>query len=387
MPLRFRLAPDELLDMAQDFAAGVALGLAQDDQEIKALITYVAPSPSPEREALVVDLGGTSVRAARVSIGQNPRIVSGPAISDLPVVRGVPLSRVDFLAVQTELLGQVCSTRPLPLGYCFSYPARSLDDGDAILLTWTKEVYVPGTEGKRVGQMLARAATAAGIPLSAPTVVNDTVAALLAGLAGDPVDGHIGLIVGTGTNMAVQLPASAIRKFPTGLSWPTRLPVNLESGNYSPPCLNEVDDAIDRASENPGVQRLEKAVSGAYLGRLLAAAAPESGFDRESGSAGVVAQAGGGPFAALASAILNRSANLVAASLAGLAVIHPHETRSIRVVAEGGLFWGAPGYADRVRATVASLLPGLGRGSTEVEIVQRAQANLIGTALATPPWS
>ncbi len=383
MPHRFHLTADLLLDMAQDFATGVTLGLAQDGQEIKALVTYVTPSATPEREALVVDLGGTSVRAARVAVGPTPRTISGPAVADLPIVGGVALSRTDFLAVQTELLSQICSTRPLPLGYCFSYPARSLDDGDAILLNWTKEVFVPDTEGRRVGRMLARAAQAAGVPVSTTTVVNDTVAALLAGLAGEPVDGYIGLIVGTGTNMAVYMPASAIPKFPSGLSWPTRLPVNLESGNYSPPCLTAIDDAVDMASENPGVQRLEKAVSGAYLGRLLAAAEPTAPFDGESGSAGVVAQAGGGPLAVLASAILNRSADLVAASLAGLATIHPRQSKTIRVVAEGGLFWGAPGYAKRVQATLATLLPRLGRPGLEIEVVAREQANLVGTALAT----
>lgn len=384
MPHRFRLTLDQLHDMALDFATGVTLGLAQDQQEIKALVTYVAPTPLPEREALVIDLGGTSVRAARVLVGPEPRIVRGPAVADLPVVRGVPLPRIDFLAVQTELLGQVSSTRRLALGYCFSYPARSLDDGDAILIHWTKEIFVPGTEGQRVGRLLTEAALAGGVAVGPATVINDTVAALLAGFAGEPADGYVGLIVGTGTNMAVSLPYVAIPKFPTGLTWPTPVPVNLESGNYSPPCLNAIDNTIDLASGNPGAQRLEKAVSGAYLGRLLAAAAPGAGFHGESGSAGVVAVAGDdGPEAPLAAAIIDRSADLVAASLAGLATIHPRQTATIRVVAEGGLFWGAPGYADRVRGSVAGLLPRLGRGDTTVEIVRREQANLLGTALAT----
>ncbi len=386
MPRRFRLSPDKLLDMAGDFATGVSLGLNQDDQEIKALITWVAPSAIPEREALVVDLGGTSVRAARVAVGREPAIIAGPAVADLPIVRGRPLSRVDFLAVQTGLLAQVCSTKPLPLGYCFSYPTRSLDDGDAILLNWTKEVHVPGTEGTRMGRLLVNAARSSGIPVGAPTVVNDTVAALLAGLAGEPADGYIGLIVGTGTNMAAYMPSCAVTKFPTGLLWPTRLPINLECGNYSPPCLNEVDDVVDFGSSTPGQQRLEKAVSGAYLGRLLAAAAPQAGFDGEGGSASVVEKAGGsGPLAPLASAIVRRSADLVAASLAGLVTLHPRQARTIRVVAEGSLFWGAPGYAGRVQRVVNALLPQLGRAETALEIVRREQANLFGAALATRP--
>ena len=384
MPQRFRLTLDQLLDTAGDFATGVSLGLTQDEQEIKALITYVAPSAMPEREALVVDLGGTSVRAARVLVGVEPAIVSGPAVADLPIVRGRSLSLADFLSVQTELLAEVCSTQKLPLGYCFSYPTRSLDDGDAILLNWTKEVHVPGTEGTRMGSMLVRAARAMGIPVGQPTVVNDTVAALLAGLAGEPADGNIGLIVGTGTNMAAYMPTCAVTKFPTGLLWPTRLPINLECGNYTPPCLNAVDDVVDFESATPGRQRLEKAVSGAYLGRLLEAAVPNSGFDGESGSAGAVKVASeNGPLAPVAQAIINRSADLVAASLAGLVTLHPRQARTIRVVAEGSLYWGAPGYAGRVQRVVNALLPQLGRGETAVGIVRREQANLFGTAIAT----
>ena len=41
--------------------------------------------------------------------------------------------------------------------------------------------------------------------------------------------------------------------------------INLESGNFSPPHLTTADDALDRASDNPGAQRFEKAVPGAWL--------------------------------------------------------------------------------------------------------------------------
>jgi hexokinase len=384
MAHRFLLSLADLVDMAHDFATGIQLGLSHNEQEIKALVTYVRPQPARVREALVVDLGGTRVRAARVQVGPEMRIVAGPATAELPITRGVPLPRIDYLSVQTELLSQVASTTDLPLGYCFSYPAASQTNGDAILLNWTKEVFVPDTEGLPVGAMLADAARAVGVAVGKVTVVNDTVAALLAGLAGPPADGYLGLIVGTGTNLALQLVPGQIPKLPGGLFWPTPLPVNLESGNYSPPCLNRVDREVDARSDTPGSQRFEKAVSGVYLGRLLSRAAPAARFDGSRGSAGVVAVARkDDDLGRLAQAILNRSADLIAASLAGATLIYGDHARLIRVVAEGGLFWGAPGYRARVETTLAQLLPAVGRGQTRVELVGRDQANLFGAALAT----
>jgi hexokinase len=175
--------------------------------------------------------------------------------------------------------------------------------------------------------------------------------------------------------------------------------VNLESGNFHPPHLTKWDDQLDAQTDNQGRQRFEKAVSGAYLGHLLALACPGGDFDPAQGAQALVqlcSEASAAPeLKRQAQAILDRSSDLVAASLAGLVAAagdvrkladapspKDAECRRVRIVAEGGLFWGAPGYADRVREALARLTKAQGMQSFLPEILAVPDANLRGTALA-----
>ncbi len=390
----FALSDEQLVAIARAFADKVTEGLARDGQEIRCLPTWCATElPAEPQPALVLDVGGTNLRAARMTRKADGwHVEQGPVEARLPVVRGRPLPREQFLGTQADLLARVArgTGGAMPLGYCFSYPAESLPGGDARLIHWTKEVFVPDTEGECVGQPLLDELRRRSVPCSSVTVVNDTVASLLAGAPACGGEGLIGLIVGTGTNMAALLPARSIPKLghPTGRAAP--IPVNLESGNFHPDFLNECDETVDQASEHPGRQRFEKAVSGAYLGRLLKAACPEAPIDPEVGSQAVVGLATGSDAAppsvsSAARAILLRSARLVAASIAGLASRLPTPAGRCRIVAEGSLFWKAPGYADAVRTTLGTILKGIGQRGIECSIVRVADANLAGAALGAQP--
>ena len=48
--------------------------------------------------------------------------------------------------------------------------------------------------------------------------------------------------------------------------------INMESGGFNRLPFSKYDDAIDACSEQPGAQRLEKMVSGRYLGMLYGSA-------------------------------------------------------------------------------------------------------------------
>lgn len=388
MENRFALNLDQLAEVSTQFVSGVRQGLSEEGQEIRCLLTFVPTTERvPDGEALVVDLGGTRIRAALVKCRLGVLEVQGQVQEALlPIRRGLPLSREAYLAAQVDVVRGLSPPAGLPLGYCFSYPAASAPDGDARLIRWTKGVNIPDVEGHRVGAMLRNALEGAGIPTGQVVVLNDTVAALLAGLSGPRADHYAGLIVGTGNNLALLLPPTAIPRFPS-IPWAGPVPVNLESGNFTPPFLTEFDDAVDAGSDNPGRQRFEKAVSGVYLGHLLKHALPRFPFDAQSGSVGVSRAADGvdcnAETAAMARAILNRSADLVAATLSGTAeLFSPAPGATVRVVAEGGLFWGAPGYQQRVLATLNRLLRKAGRSTTSIEITSAPSANLLGAAAA-----
>ena len=246
---------------------------------------------------------------------------------------------------------------------------------------------MPGTERALVGSLLADALARQGLRCSSVSVINDTVAALLAGAANRPADAQIRLIVGTGTNMAAFFRGRDICKLAPDVGPEVRFPVNLESGNYAPPYLTDADRRVADESGDAQAQLFEKAVSGAYLARVLLAALPGLSLDPESGSEGVVAVAQSAACAChsqVAAAILERSARLVAASLAGLVACLSarQDVSAVTIAAEGSLFWNAPGYGQAVSSTLRDLLHARGLGSVDLSIERIESANLLGSAFA-----
>ncbi|PIE35041.1 hexokinase [candidate division KSB3 bacterium] len=389
----FDIEQNQLLDVATHLKKKILEGLAQPGQEIESIPTYIPVQKGPQNgRALVIDFGGTNVRAAVVSLNNGDLILEkGPAKMAIPIERGVPLARDKFLQSISDLVVSIHPPQDLPLGYCFSYPIDSLTDGDARLIKWTKEVFVNDTIGEKVGQLLldALASHVSPVRCTKVAVLNDTVASLLAGLTALQADGYIGLIVGTGNNMAVLMDGKQIKKLPQELDWDGLLPINLESGNFTPPHLTTFDDWLDQRSEFPNHSRLEKAVSGVYLAKLLKLAYPASDVDVSIGSKAVVEKA----YAAnpsdqeeqdVARQILTRSAKLVAASLAGLISVlnDAHVQRHVCIAAEGGLFWGDPNYKQTTHNTLGTLLGELGISDVTVDFFSLPNANLLGSAVA-----
>ena len=89
------------------------------------------------------------------------------------------------------------------IGFCFSYPMTITEDGDGILINFSKEIKAPEVVGCHIGQELKKALAAHGWKNKLTvSLLNDTVAALLAGAAvpceGMKFSSYIGFILGTG---------------------------------------------------------------------------------------------------------------------------------------------------------------------------------------------
>jgi len=283
-----------------------------------------------------------------------------------------------------------------PIGYCFSYPAKSLTNGDAELIHWTKGVNIDEMEGKAIGVPLVEYLNEnTGTNFYKIAVVNDTITSLFAGLLNPGYDAYIGLIVGTGTNMATFFPSEYIPKIKDLKGWAGETPVNLESGNFNPPHLTAMDNEVDLQSDNTGFQRFEKAISGMYLGRVFRAAFPKDALDANLDAAGLSRMMNHPEdykpgYAETAFQIYERSAKLVAASIAGLVMnlnnAYPG-LKKIQVLAEGSLFWSRvktndTSYVDMVNDCLKGLLNELGMADKEVQISRIENANLIGAAMA-----
>jgi hexokinase len=311
----------------------------------------------------------------------------------MPWERNKVLEKVIYLDTQSKALASLKFNKQCPLGYCFSYPAESTRDGDARLIKWTKEINVPGVEGEKVGDMLLKHLKQNNkrIKCSRVVVINDTVASLIAGLVRPEVDAYIGLIVGTGTNMATFIDADRIPKLDNYII-KGMLPINLESGNFNPAYLTQWDEMVDKASQDIGEHRFEKAVSGAYLGDVFKAVYPESNFNSKTGAQGIAELLSKSErhdeYSFTASQIYDRSAKLVAASLAGLIKLlnSKKAVKTVRIVAEGSLFWGTikgqNRYLSMTRSTLRSLLNELQLKEVSFEFENIKNANLIGSAIA-----
>jgi hexokinase len=386
----FELTTDQLTAIARQFSRDLTLSLTSDRGPMACLPTFVRLGVRPRGRALVLDFGGTHLRAALATVEPcGIKIERGPHETDLPVRRDRPLESSEFLDLQARLIEDLDPEPGLPLGYCFSYPAEQTPDGDARLIRWTKGVDITGMVGQTVGRMLIETLARRGLVCGRVTVINDTVASLLAGLSTDPAAITIGLIVGTGTNMAGLVNASSLARLTAEQQTLGALPVNLESGNFTPPGLTAWDDQVDRTSTNPGRQRFEKAVSGVYLPRLMAAICPDAAIVPEESAARLSGWADGSlpcPTSQqrLAIALLRRSARLTAAALGGFLLFQngPGPLPKVRIVTEGALILKAPGYKDQVDGTLRRLLPDLGLSPGRIELARIPQANLIGSALA-----
>ncbi len=394
----FKLKTKQLKEIAQSLQTKVENGLGKDNTEIQCIPTYINPKTSGiEGSALVLDLGGTNYRVATIDF------VDGKASihpengwkKDLSVMKTPGFTEADLFKEQADPIGEIKMEGKMPIGYCFSYPAESMLNGDASLIRWTKGVDIKEMLGKPVGQPLRDYLNKEnGDKFTEVKVINDTVASLFAGLTDSSYDAYIGLIVGTGTNMATFIRPDKIKKLNPEYKGEGLIPVNLESGNFYPPHLTVIDDKVDACSDSKGAQRFEKAVSGMYLGEILKSVFPCDEFEKKF-DAQKLTHIMGYPdihkkkYVRVARWIYIRSAQLVAASLTGLILVllsHNESIKKVQLTAEGSLFWSedrhGKNYKDLVLDELHHLLSKFGYADVKVHISQMDNANLIGSAIA-----
>jgi hexokinase len=348
-------------------------------------------------KSLVLDLGGTNYRVAIVDFSKMPPTIhpNNGWKKDMSIMKTPGYTREELFKEMADMITGIKREKEMPIGYCFSYPTESIPGGDARLLRWTKGVDIREMVGQFVGKPLLDYLNEKNkIRFTGVKVLNDTIASLFAGLTDKSYDAYIGLIVGTGTNMATFIPSDKITKLDPECHVQGLIPVNLESGNFYPPFLTAVDDTVDATSDSLGKQRFEKAVSGMYLGDILKAAFPLEEFEEKFDARKLTAimnypDIHKDIYVQVAHWIYNRSAQLVAASLAGLIVLLKSYNRDIHrvcLIAEGSLFWSESrkdkNYNILVMEKLQELLRELELEDVEVHINSMDNANLIGTGIA-----
>jgi len=389
----FELTTIELKEIANNLQVKIEEGLKKDGMELSDIPTHINPKDDIEDgRVLALDWGGTNFRAAVVEFKNGkPSIIEGPKKKLLDKETTAGFKRDDLFREMAATISELktLNSKVSRIGYCFSYPAASRLNGDAILLRWTKGLNISDMIEKPVGEpLLDYLNTYKGIDAKFTDikVINDTVACLFAGLSETGFDTYMGLIVGTGTNMASLMRHDKIEKLNN--KGTALIPVNLESGNFQPPYLTVIDGLVDAMSNNKGQQRFEKAISGGYLGEIFKTVFMHEkikyNFDGEDLSNALT----GNPDnyskekVQVARQICDRSAKLVAASLAGLVQVLVKQdptTQKIGLAADGSVFWKTPGYKNLVESELKTLLP---NGVSVTILPEMKEPNLSGSAIA-----
>ena len=225
------------------------------------------PDKGPDGESvIVIDAGGTNFRSCLVSFdGKGKPSIDFMEKTRMPGTEG-ELSKKDFFDKFAENLEHL-KDKSDRIGFCFSYPMTITEDGDGVLINFSKEIKAPEVVGSHIGKELAMALKAHGWKKDVKiSLLNDTVAALLAGAAtvadGMRYSSYVGFILGTGMNGAYIQGEDARYK---GLK---RQIIVCESGKFADVIKSDFDISLDKKSEKPGTGLMEKQCSGAYLGPL-----------------------------------------------------------------------------------------------------------------------
>ncbi len=287
-----QLEPKQLL---ADYLAEMTQGLKQSSS-LKMIPTYISPDKAFQRNqaTVVLDAGGSNLRRAMITLPDTGQpSLELFAKQEMPGLQTTISAKqflneiADFIQPVLEQYYQRYQQSPPCLGFCFSYSTQIVIDRngnlDGKLLQWSKEIKVPDLVGEYIGSRLI-AVLQQKFAAKAPAhiyIINDTVAALLAGqsVAQDAAySDFIGYILGTGINSCY---AEYSENIPTLNKHyqEKRIIINTESGNYSRFPQSSIDQEYDRQTQNPGTYLQEKTCSGCYWGELVCMVLRQAGAE------------------------------------------------------------------------------------------------------------
>lgn len=404
---------DELLrETVSAFRIDMRQGLMGDrHSSLRMLRSYVAlPTGQEKGEFLALDFGGTNVRVVRILLKGNGEFEVIKKVAKPLVMPGVynhisasarAEEMFDFIAELVEEAIEGNHDTQYLLGHTFSFPSKQTNIYNARLIIWTKEFATKGVEGEVVNDLLKAALNRKGIPNVEPVaVINDTVAVLLAA-AYKQADTYIGSIYATGQNNCYFETFDGQEETPTV--------INMESGGFNKLVASKYDLQIDETSEKPGEQRLEKMVSGRYLGTLfghaladvlqndrpyrftsidLSAIVMDEYLDKHV--AGVLLEERTGKqftpieraqLQELAATVIARSARLVAMTYAGIIRQRAgaDEISEQYIAVDGSVYEKMPLVKENVREALKALL---GKEASKIHLILENAGSALGAAIA-----
>ena len=266
-----RIDPAALME---DVLAEMERGLRGPQSSLPMIPSYISPAAgiAPGKSIIALDAGGNNLRCALLNSDKDGKLIMGESLgTPLPGANGPVSAEVFFdrIAALIIPLMEKAGNNIEGIGFCFPYPMEITKEADGILLHFGN-VEAPQVIGRAIGAGIRDALEKQNIKVPERIVlINDTVASLLSvhcqiGKA-EEAGPMISFILTDGFNTAY--PEKHIPKI--GFNSPDRPQIVVcESGNFDHRYSGFLDREFDSATNNPGEWKLEKAVSGIYLGPL-----------------------------------------------------------------------------------------------------------------------
>lgn len=268
----FAITGKEMEGLVRAFSLEMKRGLVGTKSSLKMIPAYIDRPTGKEKGRFIgLDVGGTNFRILELELrgSEKCRVLRERNFTlEAKCITGSGKDLFDFLADRVK--DSIDTKRGIiDLGYTFSFPTDQSSLVSGRLLGWTKGFSARGVIGEDVVKLLSEAFTRKDIPnINIRALANDTVATLVAKSYED-ARCDIAVILGTGTNASYVEDISKIGKWRGPKTPSGHMIINIEWGNFNKVKPTKYDRDLDKKSENPGEQILEKMVSGMYLGKLV----------------------------------------------------------------------------------------------------------------------
>ncbi|KAI1079970.1 hexokinase [Whalleya microplaca] len=255
---------------------------------------HLLPTGKERGQYLALDVGGSTLRVALVELrgreatGRESEIVRMDSFKITPEIRNLEgMSFFDWMAARISEVIQTDvsqSQGPILMGLAWSFPVEQVSLGGGLLLPMGKGLLATnGLLGQDLGEIIKFACKKQGLDVQLAAIVNDSSATLLSQAYVHSTT-RFGLILGTGTNIAVHLPVSALSRSKYGKrpdSWfkmASHVIVNTELGMFGKDILplTRWDKLLNASHPRPEFQPFEHLISGFYLGEICRLAIVEA---------------------------------------------------------------------------------------------------------------
>ncbi|EXJ90636.1 hypothetical protein A1O1_03739 [Capronia coronata CBS 617.96] len=250
---------------------------------------HTMPTGQEKGTYISLDVGGSTFRVALVELlgrdtRPHPMVIKRMTSSKIDErIRKLPSAQFfDWMAGRIQdMLEQeetpLISNEPLPLGLAWSFPIEQTSRRGGRMQGMGKGFSChQDTIGMDLGTLVEKACAGRQLNIRVEAIVNDSSATLLSQAYLDPAT-SMGLILGTGTNVAAYLPTSCMGKSKFGTRDPAwfegaeKVITNTELSMFGKSILPETrwDELLNLQHQLPDFQPLEYMTTGRYLGELL----------------------------------------------------------------------------------------------------------------------